>query len=374
MKQYLDLLRKIKDEGYYSPPARENMPGTLSLFGEQMRFDLSEKFPLATTKKVSFKNIVVELLFFLRGDTNIKYLVDRGCNIWNSDGYGYYLKKCKEQNLDRTISFELFVDYIKNAKNLHELTLDSLKNQMNDCPLIPKNYVLGDLGMQYGKLWRDIEGIDQIKELISGLKNNPFSRRHIVSAWNVPTLNDMALNACHTLYQFNCRLLTYEERIKIWIEKRSPDQDIIDDIEENNTKVEIDSYNLNIPKYHLDCQLYQRSCDYFLGASYNIASYALLTILIAKICNMIPGKFIHTLGNLHLYENHLTQAEEQLKRTPTELPTLEFSENLNNLIKKFNEDDKLDDFINAIVPEDFILKNYNPQPAIKAELSTGLKK
>lgn len=415
MKQYLDLARAVKEKGTYKAPARDGMPGTTSLFGYQFRHDLSEGFPLLTTKKLSFKNIVYELLWFLRGDTNIKYLVDNGCNIWNEDAYNYYLKQFgKKPNGSYDIepmSFEQFVDRIKNPQG--ESRVES------------SNYKLGDCGKQYGWLWRNWGGVesnlgkffmvdvnnipsssmenieealiemrkicketgilpvdlsstqtayvDQIKELIKGLKENPYSRRHIITAWNPSTLDQMALNACHALAQFNCRPLSYGERNAIYKEKYGETVEETDSRLEflNDTTFEQDLDNARIPKYRLDCQMYQRSADLFLGVPYNIASYALLTHILAKVCNMIPGDFIHTFGDVHIYDNHMNQINEQLSREERPLPTLEIVDEGNDWAAISNLDFNLIEMLNH---KDFILKDYNPHSAIKGELSTGLKK
>lgn len=386
MKQYHDLLQLILDKGTWKEPARENMPRTKAIFGHQMRFDLSEGFPILTTKKVSFKNIVVELLWFLKGDTNIKYLVDNGCNIWNEDAYNFYQKLCKKQNLSRTISFELFCSYIKNAKSLEELKDDSFLNSKNELlSLIPQNYVLGDCGKQYGALWRkwgfkDFFGgkcityetypIDQIAEVIKSLQTNPEGRRHIITAWNPNTLDQMALNACHVLVQFNCRKLTFWQRVNLMYQPNaiSTSGDL--------RLVEESLNDANIPKYYLDCQLYQRSGDVFLGVPYNIASYALLTMMFSQILNMVPGDFIHTFGDVHIYENHISQVEEQLSRDVNKypLPKLDLSL-IENALKNW-ELIGLDNIFQSLSEHisDFKLDNYQSYPTIKAELSTGLKK
>lgn len=390
MKQYLQLLRDIKEKGTYKPPARENMPGTQSLFGYQLRHDLSEGFPLLTTKKLSFKNIVVELLWFLKGDTNIKYLVDNGCNIWNEDAYNYY-KKVASQNLGETskgiyhdnfdgtcrmFSYEEFISLVKvsSRKELESVYYSETEE-----------YTLGDCGMQYGKLWRKWKGehifgdgkgefegqgnryisgqkeVDQLRELLIGLVENPMSRRHIISAWNPSTLDQMALHPCHALVQFNCRPIPWE--VKLEMAKRNPNVEM-----ENLVITEAAAGNPNfgpIPQYYLDCQLYQRSCDVFLGVPYNIASYALLTHILAKICNMIPGEYIHTFGDVHIYDNHKEQVEEQLQREPTELPTLELSDDVSWL-----------EVLEGTLNYNYIvegLRDYNSQSSIKAKLSTGLK-
>lgn len=271
-----------------------------------------------------------------------------------------------------------------------------------------ENYTLGDCGKQYGWLWRNwksqpifgdgknneiveqgnryISGqvqIDQLKELIKGLKNNPMSRRHIITAWNPATLDDMALNACHAFVQFNCRPIPWEEKLEM--AKRHLNVDM-----ENLAITEAAAGNSNfgpIPQYYLDCQLYQRSADVVLGVPYNIASYALLTEIIAKICNMIPGEFIHTFGDVHIYENHLDAVEEQLKRECRELPKLNINTEFwqtesgecgvgNLLIDGFLEGLESNDFLKCLLEDDIQLLNYNPHPKLENEtkLFTGLKK
>lgn len=353
MEQYHTLLNKILIEGSIKDEARANMPNTTSLFGYQIRYDLKEGFPILTTKKVSFKNIVTELLWFLKGDTNVKYLIDNGCNIWCEDSYNFYKKKIDE-NLrgsdDIILTFEEFCEKIKTTpkENLPKF----------------KNYTLGSCGVQYGRLWRNLKGlndndeviiIDQFKDLVEGLKTNPFSRRHIISAWNPFTLNDMSLNSCHALVQFNCRVLSYEERKEI----------------SGNFLTFTD-----VPKYYLDCQMYQRSGDVFLGICYNSASYSLLLHIIAKMCGMVAGTFIHTFGDVHIYENHLNQVNEQLSRNYNKykIPSLVFSDSFNLKLNLYKETKNLNDFIDSLEINDFKLDGYESYPPIKAELSTGLIK
>ena len=263
MKQYLDLLQNILDNGVTK--SDRTGTGTKSLFGYQMKFDLSEGFPLITTKKCHLKSIIHELLWFLKGDTNIKYLTENGVRIWN---------EWADEN--------------------------------------------GDLGPVYGKQWRSWEGangvvIDQISQAIDTIKNNPDSRRIIVNAWNVADLPDMALSPCHCLFQFY------------------------------------------VADGKLSCQLYQRSADTFLGVPFNIASYALLTMMMAQVCNLEPGVFVHTFGDVHLYTNHLEQAKLQLTRTPKALPTMKINPKVDSIF-----DFKI---------EDFDLLNYEPYPHIKATVS-----
>lgn len=575
MKQYLELAEAVKTKGTYKAPAREGMPGTTSLFGYQFRHDLSEGFPLLTTKKLSFKNIVTELLWFLRGDTNIKYLVDKDCNIWNEDqqnfvnknnwtkegslGYQYpwlwrswgkedrnwqpkpnfkreifshqlfppIIRKSKSKFVGQTIKtkegyeyliydynsstnvyylwfihdgvelekknssgfenvkypyhktslgiacigkpevnpilhkklysiwrgminrcydpnnisyhlyggkgvyvdnswlcFEYFVKDIKNIKNwdkkldnwskytlekdfgrgfiyskkdciwseynfsrLDRVIYYTFKNKETDEVFTTNNFA--DFGRKIGKEklvnshmkklidgrlmslagWslievkdKSFEGIDQIKELIEGLKNNPMGRRHIISAWNPTTLNDMALNACHALVQFNCRPLSYKERLQYF------DKNFFTIKSGQPTSEDLDINK--VPKYKLDCQMYQRSADLFLGVPYNIASYGLLTHILCKICNMVVGDFIHTFGDVHIYDNHMDQINEQLTREPKELPELVIAEDIVDGFKK----DGLDRTLEWIASSDFKLKGYDPHPAIIGKLSTGLKK
>jgi len=263
MKQYHELLQHILEKG--TQKSDRTGTGTISVFGYQMRFDLAEGFPMITTKKLHLKSIVHELLWFLAGDTNVKYLQDNGVRIWN-------------EWADET----------------------------------------GDLGPVYGKQWRswlgaDGKATDQIKQAVDLLKNNPDSRRIIVNAWNVGDLPAMALSPCHALFQFY------------------------------------------VADGKLSCQLYQRSADCFLGVPFNIASYALLTMMMAQVCDLAPGVFVHTFGDVHLYTNHLAQAKLQLTRTPKSLPTMEINPKVSSIF-----DFKI---------QDFKLLNYEPYPHIKATVS-----
>lgn len=263
MQQYLDLLQHILDNG--SHKTDRTGTGTQSCFGYQMRFDLQKGFPLVTTKKVHLKSIIHELLWFLKGETNIAYLKEHGVKIW-----------------------------------------DEWANEN------------GDLGPVYGKQWRSWEGkdgkvIDQISELIGQIKKNPDSRRLIVSAWNVGDLSEMALMPCHNMFQFY------------------------------------------VADGKLSCQLYQRSADVFLGVPFNIASYALLTMMIAQVCELEPGDFVHTFGDVHIYSNHMEQVKLQLSRTPFPLPVMK----LNPAVKD----------IFGFSYEDFTLENYQCHPAIKAPVA-----
>ena len=263
MQQYLDLMRHVRDNGVLK--GDRTGTGTLSVFGHQLRFDLSQGFPLVTTKKCHLRSIIHELLWFLQGNTNIQYLNDNGVSIWN---------EWADEN--------------------------------------------GELGPVYGHQWRswpspDGDSIDQIRLLIEQIKNTPDSRRLIVSAWNVSEVNKMALPPCHTLFQFY------------------------------------------VAEGRLSCQLYQRSADIFLGVPFNISSYALLTMMVAQVCDLQPGDFVHTFGDAHLYSNHLEQTDLQLSRTPLPLPTMKINPQVKDILG-FNFDD-------------FELLDYQAHPHISAPIA-----
>jgi len=289
MQAYHTLLKHILENGERRQD-RTNT-GTISEFGYQYRVDLREGFPLLTTKKVHFKSVVQELLWFITGDTNIRPLVLNGVRIWNDWPYDKYKKSSTYQGE----TMEEFIEKIKADE-------DFAKKH-------------GDLGPVYGKQWRNFNGVDQLSVLIEGLKKDPFSRRHILSAWNPAELTDMALPPCHLLMQFY----------------------------------------VSADKKYLSCQLYQRSADVFLGVPFNIASYALLTHMIAQVCGYEAKDFVHTLGDVHIYLDHLEQVQIQLARTPKALPTL-----------KLNPDIKT---ITDFRYEDIELFNYDPDPLIKGKVS-----
>lgn len=259
MKQYLNLLAHVLDNGQ----VKHNRTGidTISLFGTQTRYDLRDGFPIVTTKKVFTKGIIHELLWFIAGDTNIKYLVDHNVNIWNEWPYQKFQKSSDYAN-------ETLSEYVDKVKNNQAFALKH-----------------GDLGPVYGRQWRNFNGRDQLQWLLNEIKSNPFSRRLIISAWNPNEIDEMALPPCHTIFQFY--------------------------VSEGNEQEKI-----------LNLQLYQRSADLFLGVPFNIASYALLLELVAKECNMIAGEFIHTTGDTHIYSNHLDQVKLQLTREPHPLPKI----------------------------------------------------
>ncbi|RPK20021.1 thymidylate synthase [Paenibacillus xylanexedens] len=295
MKQYLQMLQHIMDNG--TQKGDRTGTGTISCFGYQNRYDLSEGFPLVTTKRTYLKGIIYELLWFLSGDTNIKTLLDNEVKIWNADAYREYKKWCSQNNIE-PLSMDGFVGSI-----------------MSDAEFAEKH---GDLGPVYGKQWRSWEGlngekIDQIANIVEQIKNNPDSRRLIVSAWNVALIDEMTLPPCHCFFQFY------------------------------------------VADGKLSCMLTQRSADSFLGVPFNIASYALLVMIMAKACGLEPGEFIHSFGDLHIYNNHVEQVKLQLSREPLPLPTMKIKDRGQGIF----------DF----QYEDFELVDYVFHPAIKGEVS-----
>jgi len=292
MKQFHDLMRHILENGEVKEDRTGT--GTISTFGYQMRFNLQDGFPLLTTKKVHLKSVIHELLWFIKGDTNIKYLVDNKVRIWNEWPYQAFTKS-EEYN------GETMKEFIKKIKDSDEFAMKH-----------------GELGPVYGRQWRGFEGpdglvVDQLEEVIKNIKENPGSRRLIVNSWNPPLIPSMALPPCHMMFHFYV----------------------------SNNK--------------LSCQLYQRSADTFLGIPFNIASYALLTMMVAQVCDLELGDFVHTIGDAHIYKDHLEQVELQLSRDFRELPTLTINKEIKN--------------INDFKFDDFTLENYNPHPLIKAKVS-----
>jgi len=341
MKQYLDLLQNIVDNGVEKESGRANMPNTIGISKGIIEMDMKEGFPLLTTKKMYLKGIIHELLWFLKGDTNIKYLVDNNVNIWNGDAYRWYLKHCTQPI--KEFSYDEFVDTIKNAdfdvKNKIWFTNENVV------------YHLGDLGKVYGYQWRNQNGVDQVRDVIEGLRDNPYSRYHIIDAWNKADFKDMALPPCHLLYQFIVRPLSLKERNLLTI-----NQDMGD-----TTKRVLDE--CNIPKFYLDLNMYQRSCDTFLGVPFNIASMSLLLMIFAKVSNMISGVATWIGGDTHLYVDHIPMVKEQLSREPYTLPELKITKDIKTL----------DDILTLTI-ENFMLVDYRSYDSIKAELFTGIKK
>jgi thymidylate synthase len=346
-RQYKELLDHILHFGV--DKADRTGTGTRSIFGWQIRHNMKEGFPLLTTKKMAWKTMVTELLWFLRGDTNIKYLVDNNCHIWDGDAYKNYCKWYDSQD---------------DAEKVYEgavlPTQEEFINRIKTDDKFAKKW--GDLGPIYGAQWRKWGGLqdltdddkpiylDQIANLISELKTNPDSRRLLVSAWNVGELNQMVLPPCHYGFQVYTRELTPDERVKYF---------------EKNPESWPDNEISNVPKRAISLMWNQRSVDTFLGLPFNIASYALLLEIIAKAVDMIPDELIGNLGDVHLYNNHIEQAKEQITRTPFDLPKL--------IINSGNENWHLlevDEIINTFdVDITFKVENYQSHPPISAPLS-----
>jgi thymidylate synthase len=347
--KYQELLQDILDNGVVKTDRTGT--GTISVFGRQIRHKMSQGFPLLTTKKMAWKTMVTELLWFLRGDTNIKYLVENGCHIWDGDAYKNYQKNMtlwfgNESQLTK----ENFIDKIK--------TDDEFANKW------------GDLGPIYGKQWRSWDWdlnpkpIDQIQNLISELKTNPDSRRLMVSAWNVGALESMVLPPCHYGFQLYTRELSIEERLEL----ASKTYKVFDpfDFHVGDHK-EIDEL-YPVPKRAISLMWNQRSVDTFLGLPFNIASYGLLLEIIAKEVDMISDELIGNLGDVHLYSNHVEQAKEQISREPfKKLPTLKFSPIPSAHFE--HHIDLFEDYIKESQPHQFIIDGYECHPTIKAPLS-----
>ena len=287
MKQYLDLCKSVLENGIKKEDRTGT--GTISYFGRQMRFNLNEGFPLLTTKRVHLKSIIHELLWFISGDTNIKYLVDNDVRIWNDWPYASYQKSDEYQG-------ETIEEFAAKVKESDEFAAK-----------------WGNLGPVYGKQWRNFSGVDQLEDLINQIKTNPTSRRLIISAWNPGEIHEMALPPCHCFMQFYV----------------------------NDGK--------------LSCQLYQRSADIFLGVPFNIASYSLFTMMIAQVTGLGLGDFVHTIGDAHIYLNHLEQVDRQLKREPRALPKMIINPEVKSIY----------DF----KYEDFELVDYNPHKGIKGKVA-----
>lgn len=421
-KQYLDILKDIIDNGVWKNTRSGNVK---SVFGRTMRFNLSEGLPLLTTKKVFTKGIIYELLWFLKGDTNIKYLVDNNVHIWDDDafrwfktldfkylereetyydkednkthigGHGCYkLDYCifdLEDNIEnsytivlnndtqneisvtiedlKNITKEQFIDYVKKNAWIHRYDIHQGRKVSDK-----KIYQFGDLGEIYGKQWRNygISGKDQIANIINTLKTNPDDRRMVLNAWNPDVLDNIALPACHMFATFWTRELTYQERFNILLEKNNNDEIIVankigelcgdDNANFDNNSLK-DKFNKllekeNIPTRELSCSFTMRSNDWCCGNPYNICQYAFLTYMFCEICNMKPGELIYIGNDVHIYENHIEQAEEQISRKGSDIiPKLSFKRKINDI----------DDF----TYEDFVISDYHPDAPIKYPLNVG---
>jgi len=289
MQQYLELVKHIRDHGIKKEDRTGT--GTVSIFGHQMRFNLAEGFPLVTSKKVHLKSILHELLWFIRGDTNIRYLIENGVGIWNDWPYQNWLR---ETGQDKHL--------VKYSSEWRAVMAEFTQQIITDQDFADK---YGDLGPVYGKQWRNFGGVDQLSQLMNDIQSNPDSRRLIVSAWNpqdIPVMIKSGLPPCHSLFQFY------------------------------------------VVEGRLSCQLYQRSADVFLGVPFNIASYAALTMMIAQVAGLKLGDFVHTFGDAHLYSNHMNQVDEMLSRRPFDLPTLQINPQVQSLFDFVYDDFELHNY------------------------------
>jgi thymidylate synthase len=360
-KQYTELLQDIIDNGIKKQDRTGT--GTISVFGRQIRHDMKDGFPLLTTKKMPFKTIVTELLWFLRGDTNIKYLVDNNCHIWDGDAYKNYLNSFEPEKLPN------YVDV--NPQSLLPLSMQDFIDKIKTDDKFAKKW--GELGPIYGRQWKqwstmgksqEINGlftieenmkynsIDQIQNLINDLRKNPDSRRLMVNAWNVGELDQMVLPPCHYGFQVYTRELSQGERLEL-LRKASGGQHQTLGINSMTHNPEFEMYN--IPTRAISLMWNQRSVDTFLGLPFNIASYGLLLDMLGTEVNMVPDQLIGNLGDVHLYSNHIEQAKEQIGREGFELPSIKI-ENIN-----------FEEFL--LSKSDFILENYQSNLEIKAPLS-----
>jgi thymidylate synthase len=418
-KQYQNLLQDILDNGITKQDRTGT--GTISVFGRQIRHNMKDGFPLLTTKKMPFKTIVTELLWFLRGDTNIKYLVDNNCHIWDGDSYKNFTEQVNDiidgYKCGDIMGIQPHIEAMfSNSDELIPLTQEEFTNKIKTDDEFSKKW--GELGPIYGKQWRNWNGeyelgsgeskYDQIQNLINELKTNPDSRRLMVNAWNVGELDQMVLPPCHYGFQVYTRELTMEERWKMAnLTPNMSEFDYCNRLCDEN----------NVPKRAISLMWNQRSVDTFLGLPFNIASYGLLLEIIAKEVNMVPDELIGNLGDVHLYSNHIGQAKEQIgrfytheervnllkdampsgsyeklidglvpfgggmseyyesykipytTREPFPLPTLKFSEWFNNANEEKHSEIVFNDWIESLKLDDFILENYQSHPTIKAPLS-----
>ena len=371
-KQYQDLLKSILDYGVEKKDRTGT--GTKSIFGYTIRHKMSDGFPLLTTKKMAWKTMVTELLWFLRGDTNIKYLVDNDCHIWDGDAFKYYTKKVNEiidgYKCGDIMGMQDHIEKLfSDSDKLTPLTMDEFINKIKTDDEFAKQW--GELGPIYGKQWRSWEvdtsylgdgewtagkDIDQIANLINDLKTNPDSRRLMVNAWNVGELDQMVLPPCHYGFQVYTRELSRAERVDDYNSKFENKIEVpfikvnLGDAIENTIDTALTQ--ANIPTRAISLMWNQRSVDTFLGLPFNIASYGLLLMMIADEVGMVPDELIGNLGDTHIYLNHIEQAKEQIGRKPMDLPTVQVRDGI---------------FCSSV--NDVILENYKSHPSIKAPLS-----
>jgi thymidylate synthase len=358
-KQYQQLLKDIIDNGVEKKDRTGT--GTISVFGRQIRHKMNEGFPLLTTKKMHWNSVVVELLWFLRGDTNIKFLLDYDCHIWDGDAYKNYSKNILANNLE-----------LMPASDLPKTKEEFIKRIKTDDEFAK---TWGELGPIYGKQWRNWESVDtsqywqedwsskdtdQIANLIEQLKTNPDSRRLMVNAWNVGQLDQMVLPPCHYGFQIYTRELSIMERVNLG------------DFRFGSTVTDDMCDKQDLPKRAISLMWNQRSVDTFLGLPFNIASYGLLLEIIAKEVNMVPDELIGNLGDVHLYSNHIEQAKEQIGRTPYELPSVKITERnwyMHEAVKEHLGEKTLDEKLKSYRPDCFELIDYQSHPKLRAPLS-----
>ena len=385
-KEYQLLLEYILGNGIEKKDRTGT--GTLSVFGWQIRHKMSEGFPLLTTKKMAWKSIVAELLWFLRGDTNIKFLLDYDCHIWDGDAYKNYVSKIEEYtstlNVPNDISeFQEIMDSVGNQIKNSVLSKEEFINKIKTDNEFAKKW--GDLGPIYGKQWRQWQGwmqykkddgsngfgslwYDQILQLVHSLKTNPDSRRLMVSAWNVAELDQMVLPPCHYGFQVYTRELNIDERLHLVSQK----YEMFDPFDFHKVDHEEIDKLYPVPRRAISLMWNQRSVDTFLGLPFNIASYALLLEIIAKEVDMIPEDLIGNLGDVHLYKNHIEQAKEQISREPYDLPTITITERnwyQHEKVKERLGPKTFSDKILSYRPDCFELNDYQSHPKIKAPLS-----
>jgi thymidylate synthase len=388
--KYQDLLQDILDNGVKK--SDRTGTGTISVFGRQIRHKMSQGFPLLTTKKMAWNVMVTELLWFLRGDTNIKFLLDYDCHIWDGDAYKNYTKKINDvidgYKCGDIMGMQPHMEvWFSDSDKLTPLTQEEFIDKIKTDDEFAKKW--GELGPIYGKQWRswNVEStyigdgdwkagvdIDQIANLISELKTNPNSRRLMVSAWNVGELGQMVLPPCHYGFQVYTRELTGEERWDLLKKKVGEDnfQLMVEDIVPFGGGLSEELQVYKIPKKAISLMWNQRSVDTFLGLPFNIASYALLLEILAKEVNMIPDELVGNLGDTHLYLNHIEQAKEQIKREPYDLPKVEITERnwyLHHKVKEHLGEKTFEEKIMSYRPDCFELIGYISHPKIKAPLS-----
>ena len=330
---YSVLVKDVINTGDLREPAREGMPPTKAIFGTRIKVqNVSERFPLLTTKKMGIKNVLTELIWFLKGDTNIKYLVQNKCNIWNEDAYKYYKRICDFNKCTPFLTEEEFVDHIKNDRltPTHETVVDAKYHELSGFE--GNKYKLGDLGRVYGACWDNMNGYEQIKNLLKGIDTQPFSRYHVVSAWNPVNHKFVALPPCHILFQFYC----YEKK----------------------------------GEKMLDVQFYMRSIDIGLGLPYNMASYSAMLVLFAGLTGRKAGNVIFIGGDTHIYENHEELLLDQVQREPSKIDAkLEW---IGDVFKTGSETDIMHYIKNDLNVNDFVFSNYESHPAVPLTLSVGV--